>query len=45
MASTIWNTVNRPNLYQNILPTKYRADLILKKGDQHKVEEIAIRRV
>lgn len=45
MASTIWNTVNRPNLYENILPTKYRADLILKKGDQHKVEEIAIRRV
>lgn len=32
MAKSIWETVNRPNLYENILPTKYRSDLILKKG-------------
>lgn len=45
MAKSIWETVNRPNLYENILPTKYRSDLILKKGKDHKVEEILVRRV
>ncbi|MDA7027056.1 type I pantothenate kinase [Bacillus sp. CLL-7-23] len=45
MARSVWETVNRPNLYENILPTKFRSDLILKKGDGHKVEEILVRRV
>lgn len=45
MAKSIWETVNRPNLYENILPTKFRSDLILRKGEGHKVEEILVRRV
>lgn len=45
MATSIWESVNRPNLYENILPTKFRSDLILRKGDRHKVEEVLVRRV
>lgn len=45
MAASIWESVNRPNLYENILPTKFRSDLILRKGDGHKVEEVLVRRV
>ena len=44
MASNIWNTINRPNLLENILPTRYRADLILKKGSHHFVKEVKVRK-
>jgi type I pantothenate kinase len=40
-----WNAINLPNLRDNILPTRSRADLILKKGGNHAVEEVALRRV
>lgn len=40
-----WETINLPNLVDNILPTRSRADLILKKGRSHGVEEVALRRV
>lgn len=45
MASQIWNDINKPNLHDNILPTKYRADLILQKGSNHFVESIKIRKI
>ncbi|MBV9347876.1 MAG: type I pantothenate kinase [Pseudolabrys sp.] len=44
-ASTIWNRINLVNLNENILPTRQRADLILKKGESHQVEEVALRRL
>ncbi|MCL7986952.1 type I pantothenate kinase [Sphingobacterium sp. lm-10] len=44
MASGIWNEINRPNLHENILPTRYRADLILTKDAQHFVKEVKVRR-
>lgn len=43
-AQTIWHTINGKNLQQNILPTKYRAQLILQKGENHTVEEILLRK-
>jgi len=45
MAINIWNEINKPNLHQNILPTRYRADLILKKSAQHFVKRIKVRKI
>jgi type I pantothenate kinase len=44
-ASSIWNRINLVNLHDNILPTRQRADLILKKAESHAVEEVALRRL
>src|ERR1700752_4364176 len=44
-ASAIWTRINLLNLNENILPTRQRADLILKKVESHLVEEVALRRL
>jgi type I pantothenate kinase len=44
-ATSIWSRINLVNLHDNILPTRQRADLILKKGESHRVEEVALRRL
>jgi type I pantothenate kinase len=44
-ATSIWNRINLVNLHENILPTRPRADLVLKKGESHQVEEVALRRL
>jgi type I pantothenate kinase len=44
-ATSIWLRINLVNLHENILPTRRRADLILKKGESHLVEEVALRRL
>jgi type I pantothenate kinase len=44
-ATSIWNRINLVNLHENILPTRQRADLILKKSETHAVEEVALRRL
>lgn len=41
----IWETINLPNLLENVLPTRGRADLILKKGKDHRVEAVRLRRL
>src|SRR6266704_6347569 len=33
-AASIWDRINLVNLHENILPTRQRADLILRKGDR-----------
>src|SRR5207244_4895894 len=38
-ATSIWTRINLVNLHGNILPTRQRADLILKKGDSHLAEQ------
>lgn len=43
IATDIWNRINKVNLEQNILPTKFRADLIIEKSFNHQVETIRIR--
>jgi type I pantothenate kinase len=42
---SIWRTINLVNLQENILPTRQRADLILRKGADHEVETVAIRKL
>ena len=44
-ATSIWERINLINLRENILPTRQRADLILKKVESHSVEEVALRRL
>jgi type I pantothenate kinase len=44
-ATSIWTRINLVNLHENILPTRPRADLILKKGESHLVNEVALRRL
>ncbi|PYZ91633.1 type I pantothenate kinase [Salipaludibacillus keqinensis] len=44
-ARGIWERINKRNLHENILPTRHRADLILRKGDHHLVNEIKMRKV
>ncbi len=45
VASSIWDQINGVNLRQNIAPTKYHAHLILRKGPDHSVEEIFMRKI
>ena len=44
-ALRIWTSINRKNLYENILPTRQRARLILRKGPDHRVETVSLRRI
>jgi type I pantothenate kinase len=44
-ATAIWTRINLLNLRENILPTRQRADLILRKVESHLVEEVALRRL
>ena len=45
VATGIWTKINLVNLHENILPTRRRADLILKKGESHGVDEVALRKL
>ena len=45
LASQIWDTINGPNLRQNIAPTRERATAILVKGPDHTIDSIRIRKV
>jgi type I pantothenate kinase len=44
-ATSIWTRINLVNLHDNILPTRQRATLILRKSESHRVEEVALRRL
>ena len=44
-ALAIWERTNLANLEDNILPTRPRATAILKKGADHVVETVALRRL
>ena len=44
-ALRIWHEINLKNLKENILPTRQRADLILVKGPDHRVEAVALRKL
>jgi len=45
IATGLWTRINLANLRENILPTRPRADLILKKGEDHLVEQVALRKL
>ncbi len=45
IALGLWTRINLVNLFENILPTRPRADLILTKGADHAIEKVALRRI
>ena len=44
-ATQLWDTINGPNLEQNIRPTRGRATLVLHKDAYHAVEWIRLRKL
>lgn len=45
VAESLWANINLRNLNENILPTRPRADLILRKGSNHLVESVLLRKL
>lgn len=45
VAGDVWRTINGRNLRENILPTRARANLILVKGQEHRVRQVLLRRL
>lgn len=45
VAGTIWDSINAPNLEQNIRPTRGRATLVLTKGADHAVQRVRLRKI
>ena len=45
LANRLWTGINLPNLRENIVPTRQRAGLILRKGASHHIETVALRRL
>jgi type I pantothenate kinase len=44
-ARSIWAAINEPNLLQNVLPTRARASLVLRKGSNHAVSSVLLRKI
>jgi len=44
-AREIWRTINRPNLVENILPTRPRATAVLRKDADHSVNRLRLRKI
>lgn len=45
IAEEIWQTINLKNLEENILPTRFRSNLILEKGENHAMRAVRLRKV
>lgn len=45
IAEGLWANINLKNLRQNIVPTRPRADLILRKGNNHLIDTVALRKL
>lgn len=44
-ARDIWHSINRPNLIENILPTRPRATLVLRKDTDHSINRLRLRKL
>jgi type I pantothenate kinase len=44
-ARDIWHSINRPNLIENILPTRPRATLVLRKDSNHMINRLRLRKL
>jgi type I pantothenate kinase len=44
-ARSIWAEINEPNLLQNVLPTRSRASLVLRKSADHSVHSVLLRKL
>ncbi len=45
IADDLWKSINLVNLRENVLPTRQRANLILRKGSHHRIEQVSLRRL
>jgi type I pantothenate kinase len=45
MAIDVWARINLPNLEDNVLPTRGRADLILTKAEDHTIETVQLKKL
>jgi type I pantothenate kinase len=43
-ARSVWRDINGKNLKENIAPTRTRASVVLRKGADHRVTEVSLRR-
>jgi len=44
-AKGFWEDINLPNLRENIEPTRSRAKLVMQKGDEHRVQQVLLRKI
>jgi type I pantothenate kinase len=44
-ATRIWDSINEPNLVQNVAPTRSRANLVLRKDADHSVKYVRLRKL
>lgn len=44
-ATRIWDAINGPNLAENVLPTRSRATLVLRKASDHSVQYVRLRKI
>lgn len=44
-AVDIWTRINLKNLEENVLPTRGRADLILHKREDHRIDRVMLRKI
>ncbi|HET9172862.1 MAG TPA: type I pantothenate kinase [Actinospica sp.] len=44
-ARGAWARINRVNLVENVLPTRGRATLVLRKGADHRIERVRLRKL
>ena len=44
-AEQIWDSINQPNLIDNVLPTRSRANLVLSKGADHSIQRVRLRKL
>ena len=45
VATSLWEKINYVNLIENILPTRQRASLIIRKSQNHSVDQISLRKL
>jgi type I pantothenate kinase len=44
-AARLWQQINEPNLVRNILPTRPRASLVLRKDADHRISRVRLRKL
>ncbi|NAZ84705.1 type I pantothenate kinase [Kineococcus sp. T90] len=44
-AERIWAEINEPNLVENVRPTRGRATCVLRKGADHSVQQVRLRKI
>lgn len=45
MATKVWESINYPNLVDNIAPTRGRATLVMRKAPDHTVQQVLLRKL